>query len=92
MMDGNGPYRNVLGFIGLLLVGKALPDMIFSVLKYLLKMRGGETLDYGMMGLDVTFVAVGAGVLWAAFTYMGPPEVPEEVMEDDPMLRMLPRR
>eukprot|EP00930_Biecheleria_cincta_P047444 TRINITY_DN32898_c0_g1_i1.p1 TRINITY_DN32898_c0_g1~~TRINITY_DN32898_c0_g1_i1.p1 ORF type:complete len:222 (-),score=34.39 TRINITY_DN32898_c0_g1_i1:230-895(-) len=82
MMDGNGPFRNITGFIGLLLAGKALPDMIFSVIKQ----------EYGMLGIDAVLALVGAGLLWTAVKFLGPPEIPEDVMEDDPMLRMLPPR
>lgn len=76
-LDGMGQFRNIVGFLGLLLLGKALPDAVFSVLKHLAKIRGSEVLDYGMLGVDATLVVFGAGMLYAAVVGMAPPPVPE---------------
>ncbi|CAK9110683.1 unnamed protein product [Durusdinium trenchii] len=58
-MDEMAPFRNTVGFLGLLLLGKALPDAVFAVLRNWAGIRGAEKLDYAMLGADALFSAVG---------------------------------
>jgi hypothetical protein len=89
-VDGTGPFRNIVGFLGLLLVGKALPDAVFSVLRHMAGIRGAEVLDTGMLTLDAVLVVVGVGLLYTAIVLMGPPPIPDELLdaeeEDEDMI------
>eukprot|EP00929_Paragymnodinium_shiwhaense_P094773 TRINITY_DN5554_c0_g1_i1.p2 TRINITY_DN5554_c0_g1~~TRINITY_DN5554_c0_g1_i1.p2 ORF type:complete len:220 (-),score=32.66 TRINITY_DN5554_c0_g1_i1:363-1022(-) len=72
-MDGMAPYRYIVGFLGLLLVGKAIPDALFAVLRNAAGMQN-STIDPGMMGLDAFLTLVGGAMIWAALTLLGPPD------------------
>eukprot|EP00933_Yihiella_yeosuensis_P061625 TRINITY_DN6445_c3_g1_i1.p1 TRINITY_DN6445_c3_g1~~TRINITY_DN6445_c3_g1_i1.p1 ORF type:complete len:219 (-),score=28.64 TRINITY_DN6445_c3_g1_i1:97-753(-) len=82
-MDSLAPYRNIVAFLGLLIFGKAAPDAIFSLLRHFAGMRGSENLDYPMLASDAVFSLVGIAMLYSAFKYLGPPEIPEEIEEDE---------
>lgn len=78
-MDDMAPFRNTVGFLGLLLLGKALPDAVFAVLRNWAGIRGAEKLDYAMLGADALFSAVGVGLLYTAIVLMAPgvPDIPD---------------
>ncbi|CAE7352348.1 unnamed protein product [Symbiodinium sp. CCMP2592] len=75
-MDTNAPYRYLLLFLAALLVGKALPDAVFSYLKNLAGIRGA-VLDPSMLAFDALLCGLGVGLAYAAVTLLGPPEIPE---------------
>lgn len=91
-MDGNAPYRYITAFFGLLLVGKALPDGVIMLIKHLAKFRGSETLDYSMLGADAALVFAGVLMLYAAFKYLGPPDLAAELedLEDEDQVEVEP--
>ncbi|CAE7766896.1 unnamed protein product [Symbiodinium pilosum] len=74
-MDTNAPYRYLLLFLAALLVGKALPDAVFSYLKNLAGIRGA-ILDPQMLAFDALLCGLGVGLAYAALTLLGPPEIP----------------
>mmetsp|Transcript_29814 Transcript_29814/g.67559 ORF Transcript_29814/g.67559 Transcript_29814/m.67559 type:complete len:221 (+) Transcript_29814:51-713(+) len=76
MDDSLAPFRNIVCFLGLLFLGKAVPDALFSVLKHWAGMRGSEYLDFGMLGFDGVIALAGAGMIYGAFKYLGPTELP----------------
>ncbi|CAE7310312.1 unnamed protein product [Symbiodinium natans] len=75
-MDTNAPYRYLLLFLAALLVGKALPDAVFSYLKNLAGIRGA-VLDPSMLAFDALLCGLGVGLAYAALTLLGAPELPE---------------
>lgn len=79
MDDGLAPYRNVVAFVGLLFLGKALPDAIFTVLKHWAGIRGYEVLDFGILGFDAVIALAGVGMIYGAFTWLGASEPLEDV-------------
>ena len=83
-MDDMAPFRNTVGFLGLLLLGKALPDAVFAVLRNWAGIRGAEKLDYAMLGADALFSAVGVGLLYTAIVLMAP-SIPELPKSADPV-------
>mmetsp|Transcript_30245 Transcript_30245/g.67858 ORF Transcript_30245/g.67858 Transcript_30245/m.67858 type:complete len:192 (+) Transcript_30245:18-593(+) len=74
-MDSNAPYRYLLLFLAALLVGKALPDAVFSYLRNLAGIRGA-VLDPQMLAFDALLCGLGVGLAYAALTLLGPPEIP----------------
>jgi len=81
-MDGLAPFRNIVGFLGLLVVGKSVPDAVFAFLRHWAKIRGDENLDYGMLGADAIFALVGAGLIYVAVVFMAPPQLPPEFSDE----------
>ncbi|CAK0881086.1 unnamed protein product, partial [Prorocentrum cordatum] len=61
-MDGMAPFRNITGFFGLLMMGKAIPDAAFMYLRKLAGIRGAENLDFNMFGFDLLLAIVGGGL------------------------------
>ena len=82
-MDTNAPYRYLLLFLAALLVGKALPDAVFSYLKNLAGIRGA-VLDPSMIAFDALLCGLGVGLAYAAVTLLGPPEFPEPQRRESP--------
>jgi len=80
-MDGMAPYRNIVGFLGLLMLGNSLPDAIFTVLKHYAGIRGSETLDTGMLSFDAVLAIVGAGILYSAFVFMAPSDLSADALK-----------
>jgi len=80
-MDGMAPYRNIVGLVGLLLLGKSLPDAIFTLLKHFAGIRGSEVLDTGMLGLDAVLAMAGAAILYCAIVFMAPRDLSANVLQ-----------
>ena len=81
-LDDLAPYRNVVGFLGLLVLAKALPDALFAVLRHLAGIRGAERLDYNMLAFDGLLTAVGVALLYTAVVFMQP-ELPELKVKEE---------
>ena len=98
-MDTNAPYRYLLLFLAALLVGKALPDAVFSYLRNLAGIRGA-VLDPQMLAFDALLCGLGVGLAYAALTLLGPPEIPppreasfpQEAEEETPEAAKVSRR
>lgn len=80
-LDDLKPYRQVVGFLGLLVLGKALPDAVFAVLRHWAGIRGAEVLDLGLLAFDGLFAAVGLGLLYTAVVLMAPERLLPELKE-----------